>query len=120
MTMFHSDAPIMARCPLCGGPASRWPDGADADGRPVAPWFAGCQMCQTAACGLTADEATSVWNQRASSASEPAPELRCPFDDPKFAMDPAAPCPVCGELGIGTWSVPIRCVALRRANWPDA
>jgi hypothetical protein len=38
----------------------------------------------------------------------------CPFSDPKFVMDPAKPCPHCGDLGTIT-DDPIHCLSASAA-----
>lgn len=39
-------------------------------------------------------------------------QRRCPFDDPKFRMDPLKPCPACGDVGDGPGvAEPSKCVS---------
>lgn len=39
----------------------------------------------------------------------------CPFENPRFEMDPADPCPICGDLGTFGDNGPSRCVTPMRS-----
>ena len=58
-----------------------------------------------------AAELRAAWEAGRDAAAKACKHMRrCPFDDPAFVMDPATPCPVCGDLGTpASADEPVRC-----------